>query len=557
MRWIKILKLCLLTISLLLLIVHISSAERVIITVKEDDYKKDEILMKYIKILNKVNKLKSLGKIKSFKKLWIANAIAIDAPSYIIDEFKKMEDIKILKDYKIRIKTNRLSQNTNSYGKWNFEIINVSYVLSKGINGSGVNVCVIDTGVEHDELMNKVVKWIDVVNGVAEPYDDNGHGTFVCGIIASESYGISPGVNLFVAKAFDSDGVGYLSDIIYAFQWAYENGADIISYSAGTFAYDEFSSSGDLSVNDYSIIQFNVLPEYEYDGYVYDAFKPALISFNVSTNNSDFELYLMDPNGNPVELSKYDDRYIYYDRNPLMSGNWAIKIVSHSNPIRYSVYGIVVYESDGTDIISNAVNSLIDNGTIVVVAAGNEGEYGFRTINSPACSKAIAVGAIDSNKEIASFSSRGPVGWGDNLTIKPDFVAPGVNIYSTTPSGFGTMSGTSAATPHVTGVIALMLQINPRLKPEEVNDILRLTAVDLGEVGEDNVYGYGLIDAYKACKASIRGDLNDDFRIDIADVTLVAQMVVGRVKQDLSVDFNNNKRVDIGDLARMVYYYLL
>ena len=64
---------------------------------------------------------------------------------------------------------------------------------------------------------------------------------------------------------------------------------------------------------------------------------------------------------------------------------------------------------------------------------------------------------------------------------------------------FAWMSGTSAATPHVAGVAALIMSINKKLSASEVRAILDMTAFDLGLPGYDGYFGFGLVDAYKAC----------------------------------------------------------
>jgi subtilisin family serine protease len=124
---------------------------------------------------------------------------------------------------------------------------------------------------------------------------------------------------------------------------------------------------------------------------------------------------------------------------------------------------------DPDDPIAQAVDTAADAGIIVVVAAGNRGPH-KETIDSPGCArKAITVGASDKSDVIADFSSRGPVIWKEAVLIKPDVLAPGVSIYSTyLNGGYASFSGTSAATPHVAGAAALLLQGHPDWSPEEV-----------------------------------------------------------------------------------------
>ena len=184
-------------------------------------------------------------------------------------------------------------------------------------------------------------------------------------------------------------------------------------------------------------------------------------------------------------------------------GNWTPdgwEIILEMIPYGYAL--LVAYPDNGTSAEAIAVNNIAEIGGVVpIIAAGNEGELGLRTINSPgSASKAITVGATDYKMDyIAYFSSRGPVGYDENETIKPDVVAPGVGIVSTWyEGGYHSMSGTSMATPHVAGTVALMLQANSSLNPAEVKQILKNSSFDLGEEGEDNTYGAGRADAYTA-----------------------------------------------------------
>jgi len=134
------------------------------------------------------------------------------------------------------------------------------------------------------------------------------------------------------------------------------------------------------------------------------------------------------------------------------------------------------------------------------------------------------VGSTNSNDNISSYSSRGPVTW-ENISpwfdyqynggasqglIKPDVSAPGEDVLSLDyngNSGYTTMSGTSMASPCAAGVIALIRSVNPALSPAEIDDILQTTAVDLGTAGKDNTFGAGRVDAFEAVLAA-GGTLN-------------------------------------------------
>jgi subtilisin family serine protease len=148
-------------------------------------------------------------------------------------------------------------------------------------------------------------------------------------------------------------------------------------------------------------------------------------------------------------------------------------------------------------------------------AIGNSGPASNTTGSPGNVPSAYGVGAVDSTDLIASFSSRGPVTWIDpplGTFIKPDISAPGVQIYSSIPGGTWQWhgdgydwSGTSMATPHVTGTVALMRQANPTLTVDQIKEILAQTAIDEGTAGMDNDYGWGRVNAFAAVSAALTG----------------------------------------------------
>jgi serine protease AprX len=162
--------------------------------------------------------------------------------------------------------------------------------------------------------------------------------------------------------------------------------------------------------------------------------------------------------------------------------------------------------SDGTDSLSQAVNAASDAGIVPVVAAGNDGPASG-TIGSPAAAaKAITVGSVADPGEdgfsISPFSSRGPTADG---RVKPDVCAPGTNITSVkagSGNGYVTYSGTSMATPFVSGVAALMLDANPGLTPSQVKSKMTSTAENWVTPGSDIETGAGRLQAYEAVKSA-------------------------------------------------------
>jgi len=171
---------------------------------------------------------------------------------------------------------------------------------------------------------------------------------------------------------------------------------------------------------------------------------------------------------------------------------------------------------DPDDALIQAVDRVVDDGVVVVFSASNHGPIAGSLSVEAQDPRVVTVGAVDDAGQIAPYSSRGPVepakggAW-----AKPDVVAPGDRVVGlrsqeTTPDPatdpdalHREMSGTSQAAPHVAGLVARMLQANPRLAPDDVLRDLRESAIDLGPTGPDAAYGQGLVDAPDALRAAL------------------------------------------------------
>lgn len=110
--------------------------------------------------------------------------------------------------------------------------------LPSDYSGEGVNVCIVDTGMEldHPDLEGfDVAGWVDIVQGKSNPYDDNGHGTNMAGILVADGWinGVAKDVNLYVAKALLANGSGYEEDVVSGIDWCINQNVNIISLSLG------------------------------------------------------------------------------------------------------------------------------------------------------------------------------------------------------------------------------------------------------------------------------------------------------------------------------------
>jgi hypothetical protein len=143
---------------------------------------------------------------------------------------------------------------------------------------------------------------------------------------------------------------------------------------------------------------------------------------------------------------------------------------------------------DENDAVSTAVDNATAAGVLSVIAAGNSGAY--FTIGSPGTARtALTVGATDDVDQLAYFSSRGPTTV--ERLVKPEITAPGVEICAASIANgfpgteclgttFFSISGTSMATPHVSGAAALLLGLRPSLTPAEAKAILQQASLPVG-----------------------------------------------------------------------------
>jgi subtilisin family serine protease len=158
---------------------------------------------------------------------------------------------------------------------------------------------------------------------------------------------------------------------------------------------------------------------------------------------------------------------------------------------------------DGTDALSQMCDAAVARGIVVCIAAGNAGPASG-TVGSPGCARqVITIGATDDNDQVASFSSRGPTADG---RLKPDLCFPGVNITSARAKGtsmgqvvndsYTTASGTSMATPHCAGSVALLLEADHNLAPQAIKDLLIGSAKNLS--ADPYAQGAGRAQIYEA-----------------------------------------------------------
>lgn len=261
-----------------------------------------------------------------------------------------------------------------------------------GVLGNKIGVAVLDTGVyQHEDICDNVKLFKDYVNYKTKMYDDNGHGTHICGIVAGKN-GIAPKADIISIKVLDRNGNGTANEMIKGLQWIKDN---------------------------------------------------------------------------------------YHE--------WNIRIIN------ISVGFVVGADIEKQNIILEQIEELWDLGIVVVAAAGNNGPMPNSVTVPGIARKIITVGASDDKAK--KYSGVGPT---ECCIVKPEILAPGTKIISTAinKNGYISKSGTSMATPIVSGAIALALEVNSKLKPVEIKLLLYKT------VDKSNKYAWGVLNIDRFVEAA-------------------------------------------------------
>ncbi|HKB10262.1 MAG TPA: S8 family peptidase [Vicinamibacterales bacterium] len=296
-----------------------------------------------------------------------------------------------------------------------------------GLTGAGVGIAVIDSGITawHDDLTNKtsklfpygnqrVAKFVDFVNGRPLPYDDNGHGSHVAGVIGGNGYdsygektGIAPDSTIVSLKVLDQDGRGTISNIIAALNWIATNGATynirVVNLSVGAIIRESYWTD------------------------------PLTVATKMLTDKG---IVVVAAAGN---LGKTPDGRLQYG-GITAPGNapWVLTVGASST------MGTLTRSDDEMAPFSSAGPSYLDyEAKPDLVAPG--------------------VGTVSLAVPGSTF-----------YMLKSQFLVSGLRLLGSKP--YLALSGTSMSAPVVSGSVALMLQANPKLTPNLVKAILQYTA---------------------------------------------------------------------------------
>ncbi len=380
-----------------------------------------------------------------YESFWVANVLRVDAPAATIRELAEHPDVDIIYyNYDIELvrpvgdQPAAAEANANDAGQRTPEIglvaIRAPEVWALGYTGEGMLTATLDTGVDGNHPA-LASRW----RGLDPQYQ--GHPQWAW---------FDPVTNTTFPTSFGSHGTHTMGTV------------------CGGAPGDQIGVAPGAKWIHAAVIDRVSIPQTVAD---------ACAAFQ----------WLIDPDGNPSTS---------FDVPHVCSNSWGVTTYHGYPPCDQTFWSFI----DANEAA----------GIVQLFSAGNEGP-GASTHRRPADRattdyNTLSVGAVDANSSswpIASFSSRGP----SNCTpdgsqaIKPEIAAPGVDVRSSVPGGgyqqWG-WSGTSMASPHVNGVLVLMRQACPDMPVDQLKQILFDTAYDLGTAGNDNSYGWGMVDAYEA-----------------------------------------------------------
>ena len=476
-----------------------------------------------------------------------------------------------------------------------------------GLDGSGIIVSVIDTGVDftHPDLLGlglegKVIGGYDFIDNDETPEDSNGHGTQVAGIIASngELKGIAPNSKI-LAYRVSEDGESVSSNlIIKAIEKSIEDNANIINISLGinqtntkldqvvTKAVQNnifvVTAAGNFGPESSTIGSPAINPDVITTGATFNDVSSSLVS-TFKIKGQQFNIFPMvgtQPLEEPITAQIIFGKYGRAQDISAIDVEGSILLVERGSDIEDEIVffsdkernasdsgakAIVVYNSEPGIFFGELIHEFVDedyNPTIPTLSMSREDGLVIKQML-----QSHTKGTLDVFYHpdfVAFFSSRGPV---SPFYMKPDIVAPGAFINTTNPGGnYKIVSGTSFAAPHVAGTAALVLQKNPQLTPEELKSILMTTSDmvsnEYNERFPAEVAGSGRINAAKAIDSeliiippNLIFNLSGYNQIQTKDLEITGiddQPVLVRFENNHVVDFDYNlKRENLTITAKL------
>ena len=418
----------------------------------------------------------------------------------------------------------------------------------EGIDGDGIKIAVIDTGVDfnHPDLFGwgpdgKVIGGYNFIQEGEPPLDTNGHGTQVAGIIAADGQlvGVAPKAKILAYKVSEN-GEAVSSDlIIKAIDKSIEDGADIINISLGvnkTNASIEHAVNRALEKEIFVVVaagndgptpQTIGSPGRNYGSVTVGATYNNLTSSLVATLEVNEKPYTVIPMVGSSKLSEpivgkiifggygkekdlkdinATDSILLVERGSDIKGDLLYFSTKEKNAATAGAKALIVYNNEPGIFLGELIHEFVESDykpQIPVVSIDRE--EGLEIKESLQEENKASLHLFYNPDFVAHFSSRGPV---SPFYIKPDIVAPGAYINTTQSNGgYNFTSGTSFAAPHVSGAAALLLEKYPSIHHHEIKSLLLTTTEPVSDAyGQEfslNDSGSGRLNIAKAFQAKL------------------------------------------------------
>ncbi len=418
----------------------------------------------------------------------------------------------------------------------------------EGIEGNGIKIAVIDTGVDfnHPDLFGwgpdgKVIGGYNFIQEGEIPLDTNGHGTQVAGVIAADGQliGIAPKAKILAYKVSEN-GEAVSSDlIIKAIDRSIEDGADIINISLGVnktnasieHAVNRALEKGIFVVtaagNDGPMPQTIGSPGKNYGSVTVGATYNNLTSSLIATLEVNEKPYTIIPMVGSSKLNEpivgkiifggygkekdlkdinATDSILLVERGSDVKGDLLYFSTKEKNAANAGAKALIVYNNEPGIFLGELIHEFVESDYKPQIPVVSIDRKEGLEIKESIQEKNKAILHLFYNPDfVAHFSSRGPV---SPFYIKPDILAPGVYINTTQINGgYNVTSGTSFATPHVSGAVALLLEKYPSIHHHEIKSLLMTTAEPVSDAyGQEfslSDSGSGRLNIAKAFQAKL------------------------------------------------------
>ena len=388
--------------------------------------------------------------------------------------------------------------------------------IAVGADGSGIKVCIIDSGIKanHEDFAGVAMTG---QAGTSWNNDSCGHGTHVAGTINAANngvgvVGVSPGkASLHIVQVFSGSSCGwsYASSLIAAAQECQNAGAKIISMSLGGGSSSTTEKNGFDSLYSAGILSIAAAGNDGNTTMSYPASYPSVMS--VAATDTANALASFSQRNSQVEIAAPGVGVL--STYPMRD---AAVTVSGTGYIASAIEGTVVGSTSNALVDGGLCTSagswagkvvLCERGTISFVDKVNNATAGGATgviiyNNAPGGFTGTLGTGVTSTIPAVSLSQEDGQYLRGNALGQSGFVS---TLCETNANGYAYLDGTSMATPHVSGVAALVWSAKPTATNQQVRDALTSTAIDLGTAGRDTSFGYGLVQAFEAADALVNG----------------------------------------------------